>query len=127
MYRPARLREDLSDPEARELLDRAGYGSLKCESCLAELVRRLRQFGAFPHEIGLFLSYPPEDVRGFMEHGGRDCKCVGCWKVYGDVNRAQCLFDKYKNCTEAYLRRFHRGEPLAALAVNARERKGTRA
>ena len=24
--------------------------------------------GEFPHEVGLFLSYPPEDVKGFDEY-----------------------------------------------------------
>ena len=27
--------------------------------------------GEFPHEVGLFLSYPPEDVKGFIDHRAR--------------------------------------------------------
>lgn len=48
-------------------------------------MRRLQRFEAFPHEIGLFLSYPPEDVRGFIEHKGHESKCEGCWKVYAVI------------------------------------------
>ena len=44
---------------------------------------RMAQSEGFPHEVGLFLGYPPEDVRGFMECRAKGFRCVGCWKVYG--------------------------------------------
>ena len=67
LYRPATLRRDLSDGLARDILAQAGYEGDSCGRCVATLIRRLRQGSDFPHEIGLFLSYPPEDVRGFVE------------------------------------------------------------
>lgn len=117
LYRPARLARDLAAEDAADLLIREGYGDLRQSRCLTELTRRLRRFEDFPHEIGLFLSYPPEDVRGFIEHGGRDCKCVGCWKVYGDAKRAQDTFRAYKICTDCYRARCAMGTPVARLAV----------
>lgn len=54
--------------------------------------------GAFPHEIGLFLGYPPEDVEGFRLHRGRDYKLCGCWKVYSDVEGARQCFRRYARC-----------------------------
>lgn len=117
LYRPSRLGRDLARAEAAELLLDAGYTDLRQESCLHELMRRLQTFGEFPHEIGLFLSYPPEDVRGFIEHGGHDSKCCGCWKVYGDVKRAQELFSRYKKCTDCYRRQSAMGVPIDRLAV----------
>ena len=72
LYRPERLRSDLSSPEAMDILRREGYADMRQEHCLHELMRRLQRFEAFPHEIGLFLSYPPEDVRGFIEHKGNE-------------------------------------------------------
>ena len=115
LYRPARLRADLSAPEAAAILQREGYGN--CRHCLQELMRRLQRFEDFPHEIGLFLSYPPEDVRGFIEHKGHDSKCDGCWKVYGDEDRARELFRKYKACTASYCKRKAAGTSLDELAV----------
>ena len=53
--------------------------------------------GEFPHEVGLFLSYPPEDVKGFIAHRANDFKCAGLWKVYGNEEKARSLFAKYKN------------------------------
>ena len=58
--------------------------------------------GEFPHEVGLFLSYPPEDVKGFIDHRTNNFKCAGLWKVYGDEEKARSLFAKYKKCTEIY-------------------------
>ena len=67
--RPATLRRDLSDDLARRLLAEAGYDGGSCGRCVATLIRRFRQGADFPHEIGLFLSYPPEDVKGFVDCG----------------------------------------------------------
>lgn len=119
LFRPARLSRDLAGREAGRLLDRAGYGARDQRSCLRELSRRLRAGGPFPHEIGLFLDYPPEDVAGFMEHGGKGCKCVGCWKVYGDEAAARRRFTAYKSCTGNYCRRRARGASLESLTVPA--------
>ena len=55
---------------------------------LARLRARLAQGGAFPHEIGLFLDYPADDVLAFVEKGGAGCKLCGYWKVYGDEEKA---------------------------------------
>ena len=69
LYRPAELRRDLQDGSALEILTAAGYSCRSCERCVTDLIQRLRTCADFPHEIGLFLSYPPEDVRGFIETG----------------------------------------------------------
>ena len=124
LYRPASLRRDLGDSQAHELLDKEGYSGLSPEKCIAELRRRLNSGGEFPHEIGLFLSYPPEDVRGFIECGGRECKCVGCWKVYGDEKAARCRFQQYRKCTSIYERAYKNGCALESLAVADSDGRG---
>ena len=117
LYRPKLLARDLQSPEAAELLKSCGYAPLDGTSCLPMLIRRLKYSPKFPHEIGLFLGYPPEDVRGFMECGARRCKCTGCWKVYGDEAAAVRRFCQYKACTEIYCRQLARGVPIERLTV----------
>ena len=117
LYRPSRLEADLSEADARELLQEAGYPAAGVGHCLSELVKRLRELDDFPHEIGLFLSYPPEDVRGFIRYKGRNCKCVGCWKIYGDAEKARKTFEIYHHCTDCYRRRHSMGATVAQLAV----------
>lgn len=117
VYRPARLRRDLSHATAAELLRREGYAPGSCESCVGQLMKRLRQQPDFPHEIGLFLGYPPEDVRGFIEKGPHCCKCTGCWKVYGDEDAAKKTFAQYKKCTRVYQDRWAKGNDITRLTV----------
>lgn len=117
LFRPASLDRDLADETARALLQQAGYEDLRQRPCLRELARRLKEQNDFPHEIGLFLGYPPEDVQGFISHRGRCCKCSGCWKVYGDEEAARQRFAAYKTCTADLCRRHADGDGLEHLAV----------
>lgn len=117
VYRPARLKRDLANSEAASLLEERGYGDARPEHCVVKLIRRLQASSEFPHEIGLFLGYPPEDVQGFIRNGARDCKCTGCWKVYGDEEKAQKLFAWYKKCTDEYIRQLTHGKTLERLTV----------
>ena len=117
LYRPDRLEKDLSDERAAAILEQMGYACADCTGCLVELVKRVRKNPEFPHEIGLFLGYPPEDVAGFIRHKGKCCKCVGCWKVYGDAEQARRRFDQYQKCTRAYYDFWRSGIPLGRLTV----------
>ena len=56
----------MSDEYACKLLESQGYHSHDAARCIRELRHRLKDSTEFPHEIGLFLGYPPEDVRGFF-------------------------------------------------------------
>lgn len=117
VFRPSVLRRDLKEQSARDILQKAGYAEGKLGPCLNRLRERLNSGEDFPHEIGLFLSYPPEDVRGFIENGAKGCKLTGYWKVYGDEKAARKTFEKYRKCTESYQRSLDAGIPLARLAV----------
>ena len=117
LYRPAELRRDLRDARVSELLRQAGYEDESCARCVARLACRFRESREFPHEVGLFLSYPPEDVKGFIDHRANDFKCAGLWKVYGDKEKARSLFTKYRKCTEIYCALWQSGSRLEQLAV----------
>ena len=117
VYRPGKLQADLAEADAAEILRCNGYNPADCGGCVVHLARKLRQQEAFPHEIGLFLGYPPEDVRGFMENGACNCKCAGCWKVYGDEAAARKKFDQYKKCTRVYCDRWACGATMDRLTV----------
>ncbi len=117
MYRPSELERDFADPVCRNLLDELGYEGLSSEESVTRLRLKLQYAKNFPHEIGLFLGYPPEDVRGFIEEGADRCKCTGCWKVYTDVQSAQKTFERYDCCTAIYLKQLAAGTPLDRLAV----------
>lgn len=116
-YRPSKLLQDLQQADACSLLKERGYVSEAPERCIVQLIRRLADGGEFPHEIGLFLGYPPEDVCGFIENKAGGYKCVGEWKVYGDVDQAREIFAKYRKCTEIYCTQFAQGKSIERLTV----------
>lgn len=117
LYRPRKLSADLADSSAAEILERCGYQGSNCQKCVGDLAKKLRCQQEFPHEIGLFLGYPPEDVLGFMEQGPDCCKCTGCWKVYGDAAAAQKKFSQFKKCTRIYREQWERGKAIERLTV----------
>lgn len=116
VYRPNQLERDLRNGTARRLLRECGYDGGSANRCVMQLIGRLRGKEEFPHEIGLFLGYPPEDVEGFMHRRG-EAKYTGCWKVYGDVESAQRTFEQYRRCTECCLRRLSLGDAIEGLTV----------
>lgn len=117
LYRPNHLRRDLTNEAAAKILKERGYDSNHFPCCIAKLIKKMQQEEEFPHEVGLFLGYPPEDVSGFIENKACGCKCTGCWKVYGDPKQAQETFKKYKKCTEIYCAQWEMGKPIEKLAV----------
>ncbi len=116
VYRPARLARDLRQDTAEELLTARGYLAKTPSRCLLHLIERLSRSDDFPHEIGLFLGYPPEDVCGFIRDAA-GCKFAGLWKVYGDEDAARRTFDRFNKCTRLYCAQLRRGTPLERLAV----------
>ncbi len=119
VFRKSRLREDLCKPEVARFLSAYGYESAEPDAAIGTLKSRLEAEGGFPHEIGLFLGYPLGDVAGFIRNAGRNFKCAGCWKVYGDEQEAARQFARYKKCREVYGRLWKEGRSVWQLIVAA--------
>ena len=120
VYHKQALEEHLADRRVRYLLDRFGYpAGQPLKALLLELKRRIALSDGFPHEIGLFLGYPVEDVVGFIRHAGRDCKLSGYWKVYGDAEAASRLFDRLSRVCRAVTKRVEQGETLLEVFAAA--------
>jgi len=116
VFRPSQLSKDLTHQTSCRLLSDRGYCCENASKCIMRLIARLNQQQEFPHEIGLFLGYPPEDVDGFINRRD-ECKSCGRWKVYGDVDRAERTFAKYKKCTDVYLKHLAKGSRIEKLTV----------
>ena len=117
-YRPGKLKMDLSAPLTQKILFALGYPVNSPQKCIAKLMGKLRTNEAFPHEIGLFLGYPPEDVRGFIENKD-ECKAVGFWKVYTNVEKAETTFNLYRKCFGVYYDCWKNGFNIERLTVAA--------
>ena len=117
VYREKKLCKDLADPEASSILEEAGYTDCSPSAALEHLRMRFRKGDSFPHEIGLFLGYPPGDVTGYIQNHGRNSKCSGCWKVYCDECEAVKTFNRFNKCKSLYKSMFHQGKTICQLTV----------
>ena len=79
LYRPTWLKTDLSKEEVVSILKERGYPIDDMSACIDVLSQRIQSSHqrAFPHEIGCFLGYPAEDVRGLL----RILNLVTCWNL----------------------------------------------
>ena len=64
----------------------------------------------FHMKLGFFLG---------IEQKGKNYKCCGIWKVYGNEKQTQMLFRKLKKCSEIYRRLFADGRSILQLTVAA--------
>ena len=71
LYREGHLQREWEKPGAADFLRRHGYDpGAAVQENVELLLRRIARRPCFPHEIGLFLGYPLEDVQGFIENWG---------------------------------------------------------
>lgn len=119
VFRKSRLRSDLNCPEIRRVLQENGYNSSNIGKALTTLRTHFLQRDEFPHEIGLFLGYPVDDVIGFIRNKGQNCKQCGCWKVYCNECEAEKTFARYKKCEQVYKRLWENGRTVRQLTVAA--------
>lgn len=117
LYREQSLRAVLDSPDVQHLLAAYGYHAFTVQAALRTLQTRLEASQGFPHEIGVFLGYPLEDVIGFIRNGGRNCLCSGCWKAYANECEARRTFARLNKCRAVYAKLFAEGCPLTRLTV----------
>ncbi len=119
VYRKQKLNNYLNSKEVKDFLHNYGYDEMDIDVCLRTLKARVSECGSFPHEIGIFLGYPLDDVQGFIQHRGCNYKMCGIWKVYGDVISASKKFDLYRKCKRAYNVQLSSGKDISQLTVFA--------
>ncbi|MBQ9991440.1 MAG: DUF3793 family protein [Lachnospiraceae bacterium] len=119
LYRPTLLEKELKKEGVGELLQQYGYSGRKTDNYLSHLKRRIQESDCFPHEIGIFLGYPIEDVIGFIQNEGKNCKCCGFWKVYCNEQETGRYFEKLKKCNRVYSQVFAAGRSLLEMTVVA--------
>ncbi|ROR26357.1 uncharacterized protein DUF3793 [Mobilisporobacter senegalensis] len=104
LYKQEDLVKYINEPQIQNYLIYAGYESMELEYILEEFASRystyLKEKGDFPHELGLLLGYPVEDVIGFIENEGRNFLYIGYWKVYSNLEEAIETFKKYNYAKE---------------------------
>lgn len=109
----------LLQEETRKLLSELGYQSFRLGYVLREYADRYERYmknkQAFPHEMGLLLGYPMEDIRGFIENNGQNFLYTGYWKVYGNLSEKLLVFETYQKAKERVMRLVHNGACISTI------------
>ncbi len=120
IYRKDMLLQYLRQPAVKAFLIQEGYPpevgeKASFDACLCTLRQHILEGNDFPHEIGFFFGYPPEDVFAFIREKGRNYKLVGDWKVYGDGKAALRTFRSYARCRKRLMEQAAAGASIVSL------------
>ena len=125
VYRKDMMLQYLRQPAVKEFLIKEGYpANIGEEESLYQTLCILRkhiiQGAEFPHEVGFFFGYPPEDVFSFIREKGQNYKLVGDWKVYGDGKAALRTFRSYARCRKRLMEQATAGADIVSLLTPGR-------
>lgn len=116
LFRRKELDDYLKDEKVRTLLNDLGYADTRLEIVLANFQKKYQTYMdnhiEFPHEMGLLLGYPVEDVLGFILNDGQKFLYSGYWKVYEDLHKKVQLFKSYEDAQTEQVRMLISGMTL---------------
>lgn len=125
LFRRKELEVCLNRKEVKDFLVGQGYSELSLGKILLDFKTRYDEYMKkgehFPHEMGLLLGYPVEDVRGFMENKGEKFLYSGYWKVYANLPAKLRLFEQYEQAREEMIQQIAGGTDIRALIYNSHE------
>ncbi len=121
LYRRKALESFLFKEDVREFFAKEGYVDFTLDGMLLGFRFRYQKHrlcgGEFPHEMGLLLGYPLEDVVGFVKNEGENFLCSGYWKVYANPAEKMTLFGKFQSAEERLLRMLSKGISIKDVIV----------
>lgn len=119
LFHRLQLAAYLQDPDVQRILRAEGYRDLSLGGILRTFQLRFqmhmqKQVG-FPHEMGLLLGYPVEDVEGFILDRGQNALYSGYWKVYANVSAKKRIFEEYEMAKEALIQLLEKGYDMQTI------------
>lgn len=120
LYRLKMLLDDFRNQNIIDFLKYYGYEGTTIKDYIFHLKNRFELFHKTPHEIGVFLGYPLNDVKDFIKYKGNNFKICGCWKVYNDVELCSEKFKLFKKYTQVFSYLYNNNYPLETLVFSER-------
>lgn len=113
IYRKCLIENILQDSRKQHVLKEIGYPIHSVYAALSFLKMRYITVHC-PPEIGLFLGFPVDDVKDYMNHTHKACLKCGYWQVYNNLSEAEKIFKSYDIAKENML-----SQLLKELVVNS--------
>ena len=121
VYNENALEDTLSQECNLTFLEDIGYcREDNIDELLSGLISRYKEVHC-PHELGIFLGIPLEDVKAFMECTRENCLMCGYWKVYGDKEKATRIFNHYDKSKDIAMKGIMKGVTLNNIIYDIRE------
>lgn len=102
-----RLESYLQEEKVWEIFRDMGYQNHTMGKILYTFRLRYEKYllwnQGFPHEMGLLLGYPVEDVKGYILNEGENCLYTGYWKVYGNLTETMALFLQFEKARDVLM------------------------
>lgn len=116
LFYEEKLEEYFAEETVWNLLSRLGYSGGSFYDFMDFFAERYKKFLKneipFPHEMGIFLGYPTEDVMGYLENAGDNYLCAGDWKVYKNVQEKRRLFSQFDRARDVLVSLILQGNSL---------------
>lgn len=125
IFNREKLIKSLLNKENIQFISQYGYESFEVDDVIERLSIRYTEFreekSEFPHEMGIVLGYPLEDVSGFIENNGKNYLCSGYWKVYKNAEEKIRLFKTYKNIKKYFVEQIENGKQICQICSECRK------
>lgn len=95
IYNENSLKGCIYKNNTREFLSNLGYFKLDNINDILGTLKERYSVCNCPHELGIFLGIPLNDVKDFMHCSKKKCLMCGYWKVYNDFHKSKDTFMKY--------------------------------
>lgn len=115
------IKKEVLNKDNMKFLINLGYSyEAEIEDYINTLKSRYEKYHC-PHELGLFLGIPFEDVKDFMECTTKKCLLCGYWKVYNNSRQAKIIFNQYNKVKEYTMRSMLKGNLSQDLVFNIKK------
>lgn len=120
IYSKKQLSEYLFKKDNKRFLMQLGYSNKnEINNYLSMLKKRYKEFNC-PHELGIFLGFPLNDVMDFMNCKKKKCLSCGYWLVYNNLQEAKETFSRYDKVKEHAVNYILNGDSSINVAYSIR-------
>ena len=118
IYKDELLENYIFKEKNRKFLNKIGYANIDSVEYYIKLLKIRYQIYKCPHELGIFLGIPVEDVIDFMECNEKKCLGCGYWKIYNNYDEAIEIFRKYDEIKFKTVSDLNKGIPIENIINN---------
>jgi len=116
LYKEDELKQFLSEKQVKAYFQKLEYKDFNIPTLLYQFQKRYKNYietgRDFPHEMGLVLGYPIEDVNGFIENEGKNFLYSGYWKVYKNLPEKTHLFQRFDKAKKDVIQLIFNGHSI---------------